>query len=281
MQVGELIGNDYVVSQRAQGRRSTLIVSGIQKIGDGAPVRASSTQQPCSSTHSSAGRSSRRSARWSSFSAGAVAIPTMPVAQYPTLAPPQVNVTAIYTGANAQEVETAVTTPLEQAINGVEGMLYMTSSSTNSGVSTITRDVRRHARSGRGRGGRAEPRQPGARPHADRSPDDRHHRAEAGDRLHHGRRRLLPRRRSTTRSSSATTSTSTSRTRSSAYPASATSSIFGERKYSMRAVARSRPARRTRADRQRRRQGTARAERPGGGGQPRTGAGAVRARCIR
>ena len=70
--------------------------------------------------------------------AGAVAIPTMPVAQYPSLAPPQISVTAFYTGANAQEVETAVTTPLEQAINGVEGMLYMSSSSTNSGVSTIT-----------------------------------------------------------------------------------------------------------------------------------------------
>jgi HAE1 family hydrophobic/amphiphilic exporter-1 len=70
--------------------------------------------------------------------AGAVAIPTMPVAQYPSLASPQVNVTAIYTGANAQEVETAVTTPLEQAINGVEGMLYMTSSSTNSGIASIT-----------------------------------------------------------------------------------------------------------------------------------------------
>jgi HAE1 family hydrophobic/amphiphilic exporter-1 len=70
--------------------------------------------------------------------AGLIAIPTMPVAQYPVLAPPQVSVTAIYTGANAQEVETAVTTPLEQAINGVEGMLYMSSSSTNSGVSTIT-----------------------------------------------------------------------------------------------------------------------------------------------
>jgi HAE1 family hydrophobic/amphiphilic exporter-1 len=70
--------------------------------------------------------------------AGAVAIPTMPVAQYPNLASPQVSVTAVYTGANAQEVETAVTTPLEQAINGVEGMLYMSSSSTNSGISTIT-----------------------------------------------------------------------------------------------------------------------------------------------
>src|SRR5688572_39831 len=69
--------------------------------------------------------------------AGAVAIPTMPVAQYPSLAPPQVTVSAFYTGANAQEVETAVTTPLEQAINGVEGMLYMTSSSTNSGIASI------------------------------------------------------------------------------------------------------------------------------------------------
>ena len=79
--------------------------------------------------------------------AGATAIPTMPVAQYPELAPPQVSVTAFYTGANAQAVETAVTTPLEQAINGVEGMLYITSSSTNAGVSQInvtfdvTRDI--------------------------------------------------------------------------------------------------------------------------------------------
>src|SRR5690349_24520671 len=70
--------------------------------------------------------------------AGIVAIPTMPVAQYPALAPPQISVNAVYTGANAQEVESAVTTPLEQAINGVEGMLYMSSSSSSSGLSTIT-----------------------------------------------------------------------------------------------------------------------------------------------
>ncbi len=70
--------------------------------------------------------------------AGAIAIPTMPVAQYPPLAPPQISVSTFYTGADAQAVETAVTTPLEQAINGVEGMLYMTSSSTNSGASNIT-----------------------------------------------------------------------------------------------------------------------------------------------
>ena len=54
--------------------------------------------------------------------AGAVAIPTLPIARYPDLAPPSLTVTAIYTGANAQSVESAVTTPLEQAINGVEGM---------------------------------------------------------------------------------------------------------------------------------------------------------------
>ena len=70
--------------------------------------------------------------------AGALAIPNMPVAQYPDVAPPTVSVTAVYTGANAETVETAVTTPLEQAINGVEGMLYMSSSSTNSGFASIT-----------------------------------------------------------------------------------------------------------------------------------------------
>ena len=62
----------------------------------------------------------------------------LPIARYPELAPPSVTVTAFYIGANAQAVESAVTTPLEQAINGVEGMTYMQSSSTNSGVSTIT-----------------------------------------------------------------------------------------------------------------------------------------------
>src|SRR5687767_11694635 len=69
--------------------------------------------------------------------AGLVAIPTLPIARFPDLAPPAVTVAAFYTGANAQAVETAVTTPLEQAINGVEGMTYIQSSSTNSGVSTI------------------------------------------------------------------------------------------------------------------------------------------------
>ena len=69
--------------------------------------------------------------------AGAIAIPTLPIAQFPELAPPQVSVGAFYNGANAETVETAVTTPLEQAINGVEGMQYMTSTSGNDGSSNI------------------------------------------------------------------------------------------------------------------------------------------------
>ena len=78
--------------------------------------------------------------------AGAVTIPTLPVAQFPDLAPPQVSVGSFYNGANAQTVETSVTTPLEQQINGVEGMKYMTSSSGNDGSSNInvTFDITRN-----------------------------------------------------------------------------------------------------------------------------------------
>jgi HAE1 family hydrophobic/amphiphilic exporter-1 len=57
---------------------------------------------------------------------------------YPTLAPPQVSVSCNYVGANAETVEKAVTIPLEESINGVEGMRYISSSSTNSGTSSIT-----------------------------------------------------------------------------------------------------------------------------------------------
>lgn len=70
--------------------------------------------------------------------AGAVCIPNLPIAMYPNLAPPQVEVSTDYVGANADTVEKAVTIPLEEAINGVEGMRYIQSSSTNSGVCTIT-----------------------------------------------------------------------------------------------------------------------------------------------
>jgi HAE1 family hydrophobic/amphiphilic exporter-1 len=72
------------------------------------------------------------------FIAGLVSLPTLPIAQYPQVAPPQVSVSTVFIGANAEAVESAVTTPLEEAINGVEGMRYMTSTSGNDGSSTIT-----------------------------------------------------------------------------------------------------------------------------------------------
>ena len=70
--------------------------------------------------------------------AGAAVIPTLPISQFPNLAPPQVGVTSFYTGASAQTVESAVTIPLEQQINGAEGMKYISSTSGNNGSSTIT-----------------------------------------------------------------------------------------------------------------------------------------------
>ncbi|MGB8261976.1 MAG: efflux RND transporter permease subunit [Terracidiphilus sp.] len=73
---------------------------------------------------------------------GAICIPLLPVAMYPTLAPPSVTVATNYIGANAGTVEKAVTIPLEEAINGVEGMRYISSSSTNNGTSQITTTFR-------------------------------------------------------------------------------------------------------------------------------------------
>ncbi|GAC1578400.1 MAG: efflux RND transporter permease subunit [Candidatus Elarobacter sp.] len=69
---------------------------------------------------------------------GLISIPTLPIAQYPNIAPPTVTVNAFYTGASAEAVESSVTTPLEQAINGVQGLKYISSQSGSDGQSTIT-----------------------------------------------------------------------------------------------------------------------------------------------
>src|SRR6201995_3641777 len=70
--------------------------------------------------------------------AGSICYFLLPVSQFPDITPPQVVVSATYPGASAQVVADTVTTPLEQQINGVQGMTYMSSSSSNDGSSTIT-----------------------------------------------------------------------------------------------------------------------------------------------
>src|ERR1700756_3775832 len=69
---------------------------------------------------------------------GLIAYSLLPVAQFPDITPPQVVVTTTYPGASAQVVADTVTTPLEQQINGVPGMTYMSSTSANDGSARIT-----------------------------------------------------------------------------------------------------------------------------------------------
>lgn len=69
---------------------------------------------------------------------GIAALLSLSVEQYPDMAPPTVNVSTVYPGANAETVIKSVITPLEEQINGVEGMTYMTSSASNTGDASIT-----------------------------------------------------------------------------------------------------------------------------------------------
>lgn len=69
---------------------------------------------------------------------GAIGLVSLPITQYPDIAPPTVMVSATYTGANAQTVLNSVVAPLEDQINGVENMMYMSSEAANNGMATIS-----------------------------------------------------------------------------------------------------------------------------------------------
>ncbi len=68
---------------------------------------------------------------------GVIGLTSLPLEQFPEIAPPTVRIMASYTGANAETVQKSVVVPLEEAINGVEGMMYMTSSASNNGTASI------------------------------------------------------------------------------------------------------------------------------------------------
>ena len=70
--------------------------------------------------------------------AGLVTLGILPIAQYPDITPPTVQVSAVYPGANAQTVAQTVGIPIEQQVNGVDGMLYMSSNSSSSGAYSLT-----------------------------------------------------------------------------------------------------------------------------------------------
>src|ERR671919_1142302 len=70
--------------------------------------------------------------------AGGIALFTLPIAQYPEITPPTVEVSASYPGANARVVADTVAAPIEQQVNGVEKMLYMSSQCTNDGTYNLT-----------------------------------------------------------------------------------------------------------------------------------------------
>ena len=69
---------------------------------------------------------------------GIIGLFTLPVEQYPDIAPPTIMVSTSYFGASAETLQKSVIAPLEEAINGVEDMTYMTSSATNAGTVSIT-----------------------------------------------------------------------------------------------------------------------------------------------
>src|SRR5207253_3310284 len=70
--------------------------------------------------------------------AGGISLFTLPLAQFPSITPPTVQVTCNYPGANAQEVANAVAAPIEQNVNGVESMMFMASQSANDGSYNLT-----------------------------------------------------------------------------------------------------------------------------------------------
>src|SRR5699024_8826110 len=69
---------------------------------------------------------------------GVLGVTTLPIEQYPDIAPPTITVSATYPGANAETILESVIIPIEEQVNGVEGMTYITSTATNAGTAEIT-----------------------------------------------------------------------------------------------------------------------------------------------
>jgi hypothetical protein len=133
----------------------TIVVAGLQRVRPGAKVTPQRQElPPVGSSSDPPGPLEHDPMRFAHFFVdrpifasvlsillvlvGYVAYARLPVAQYPEIAPPTITVRANYPGANAETVAATVATPIEQEINGVEGMLYMSSFSTGDGNMQLT-----------------------------------------------------------------------------------------------------------------------------------------------
>ena len=88
---------------------------------------------------------------------GTLAIFSLPVEQYPDLAPPNVRVTANYPGASAQTLENTVTQVIEQNMTGLDNLMYMSSQSSGTGQASVTLSFKSRHRSGRSRAASTKP----------------------------------------------------------------------------------------------------------------------------
>ena len=181
---------------------------------------------------------------------GAIAYSTLPVSQFPEIVPPTISVTATFPGANAVTVADTVASVIEQEVNGVEGMIYMYSQSTDDGDHVAQRDVRGRDRHRQGAGAGAEPGRRGRAALARGGASQRHRRATSGCPTSCSSCTSSRRRRPTIRSTAPTTHCSTCATSCARIPGVGDVSMFGSREYSMRSLARPGAHRTARHDRE-------------------------------
>ena len=150
VQVGRLVDGMRIVTAGLKGGER-IVINGLQRVRPGmkvaptvAPMAQDSTADTCGALNMNFSRFFIDRPIFAAvlsivvFLAGGIAMFALPISEYPEVVPPSIVVTAVYPGANPRVLSEAVATPLEEQINGVENMLYMSSQATSDGVLTTT-----------------------------------------------------------------------------------------------------------------------------------------------
>ena len=138
VEVGRWHGSDWLVSEGLRSGDQVIVDGALALHAGGDRRREARGVAPCSRGSSSSGRSSPSVVSIILCLAGLVAMTALPVEQYPTITPVQVTVSAIYPGADSKTLADSVAAPIEAQINGVDNMLYMSSTSSSTGMLTLT-----------------------------------------------------------------------------------------------------------------------------------------------